>query len=103
MENVKRIETVTVFAAVILSATAVVFGSPAAMACPELARWISVGAFMVDPLALLAVSVCCAGIYLVGALRNIKKQRVPAFVCSAAVSFIAALCILLSLFSMLPL
>ncbi len=103
MESIKRIEPVAALAAVVFSAAAAAFGSAEAAASSEFARWVSIGPFVLSPLALLTVSACCAGAYLLGALRDAERQRVPALACSVAVASISAAYVLVSLAGMMAL
>ena len=100
MGKARSIDSVAVIAAVVLSALAAVI-QPVAAIPLGFERWASIGGFAVGPVALLAVSVCCGAVYLVGTMRNGKKQRPALFACSVAVASVSALYVALSLSGLL--
>lgn len=60
-------------------------------------RWISIAGYAIQPWALFAVSIICAGIFALSVCKSIGSLKLPALVCSAIV---ACLSIAISLVSL---
>ena len=97
----KKFELVTVVLSVVFSAVTTVLQSVTAVSYSGFTRWISIGGIAISPWALLAVSVCCAGVYLVCNLCDAKKRRAPLFTCAVAITSMSAVYILVLLSSLL--